>query len=104
MAEPEMREAYESLSGKLEIVGINLDNPSRWRESDWSKKLVWQNWSDGKMSKGGIVSRYNDDGVVPYYVLLSPDQRIVWKACGYTSGMFTKMAASLKDSNVDKNE
>lgn len=104
LAEPEMREAYESLNGKLEIVGINLDNPSGWRESDWSKKLVWQNWSDGKMSKGGIVSRYNDEGVVPYYVLLSPDQRIVWKASGYSLGMFTKMAASLKDSNADKNE
>ena len=104
MAEPEMREVYESLNGKLEIVGINLDSPSVWRKSEFSKKLVWQNWSEGKMRKGGIETRYCDEAAIPYYVLLSPDLRIVWKASGYTSGMFTKMAASLKDSNVDKKE
>ena len=96
MAEPEMREVYESLNGKLEIVGINLDSPSVWRKSEFSKKLVWQNWSDGKMRKGGIETRYCDRFAIPYYVLLSPDLRIVWKACGYTSGMFTKLADSLK--------
>lgn len=96
-AEPEMREVYESLNGKLEIVGINLDSPSGWRKSERSKKLVWQNWSDGKMRKGGIETLYCDRFATPYYVLLSPDLRIVWKASGYTSGMFTKMADSLKE-------
>lgn len=91
MAEPEMKQAYESLNGRLEIVGINLDSPLAWRGSEWSKKLVWQNWSEGKMRKGGIESRYCDKAAMPYYVLLSPDQRIVWKASGYTPGMFSEM-------------
>lgn len=101
IAEPEMRQAYESLNGQLEIVGINMDKPSVWQKDEWSKKLVWQNWSDGKMGKSGIESRYCDYRAVPYYVLLSPDLRVVWKSTGYGLGFFLGMAAALNGPSQD---
>lgn len=95
MAEPEMRWVHGLMQGRLEIVSINQDKPSAWQEDEWSKKLVWQNWSDGKMGKGGINSLYCDNSAVPYYVLLSPDHRIVWKSSGYAPGMFLGMATAI---------
>ena len=90
MSEPEMREVYERMKGKLEIVGINEDKLSSWKNSDFSKRIVWKNWNDGKMGSS-ISSRYCDEGTVPYYVLISPDKRIVWKAVGYQPGYFLGM-------------
>lgn len=101
MAEPEMRAMREQLEGKLEIVGINQDKTSGWQESEWSKKIVWQNWSDGKMGKGGINSRYCDEAAVPYYVLLSPDHRVVWKHAGYATGMFFGLTEAINGPSQD---
>ena len=104
MAEPEMREVRERLNGRLEIVGINRDKPSAWQESDWSKKIVWPNWSDGKMGKGGIESRYCDNASIPYYVLLSPDHHIVWKSAGYGPGIFFGMATAIDGPRQDNSK
>ena len=101
MAEPEMREVYEKMKDRLEIIGINRDNPSSWRESDWSKKMVWKNWSDGKMGKGGVESHYCDEDAIPYYVLLSPDRRILWKNVGYGLGWFLGMAEAISGPKQD---
>lgn len=91
MSEPEMREAYGRMKDKLEIVGINEDKLSSWKNSDFSKRIVWKNWNDGKMGSS-ISSRYCDEGAVPYYILISPDKRIVTKAVGYYPGMFLGLA------------
>ena len=104
MAEPEMREVYEQTRDKLEIVGINQDKPSAWQEADWSKKIVWKNWSDGKMGKGGVGNHYKDQDAVPYYVLLSPEGRIIWKSVGYSMGMFLGMAAAINGPQQDNSD
>ena len=101
MAEPEMREVYEQMKDKLEIIGINQDKPSAWQADDWSKKIVWKNWSDGKMGKGGVGSHYCDQDAVPYYVLLSPEGRILWKDAGYGQGWFLGMAAAISGPKQD---
>ena len=101
MAEPEMREVYERMKDKLEIIGINRDNTSAWQKSDWSKKIVWKNWSDGKMGKGGVESHYCDEDAIPYYVLISPEGRILWKAVGYGPGWFLGMAESINSPKQD---
>ena len=75
-SESELLEVYDRMKGKLEIVGINLDSISRWQNHEWSKKIVWKNWNDGKGYKGGIKSHYYDWNAAPFYVLLSPDGRI----------------------------
>ena len=101
MAEPEMREVYERMKDRLEIIGINRDNPSAWQENDWSKKIVWPNWNDGKMGKGGIENHYCDEDAIPYYVLLSPDGRILWKNVGYGVGWFLGMAEAISGPKQD---
>ena len=95
MAEAEMKDFYEKMKGKLEIVGISLDDLPQWKEHEFSKRIAWKNWNDG--FKGiNIVSSYCDVHAMPYYVLLSPDKRIVWKAMGYVPGYFMGMYDALK--------
>ena len=99
MAEPEMREVYERMKDKLEIVGINEDKISSWKNSDFSKRIVWKNWNDGKMGSS-ISSRYCDEGAVPYYILISPDKRIVTKKSGYYTGMFLGLADAINGLSI----
>ena len=101
MAEPEMREIYERMKGKLEIVGINQDKLSAWQTDNFSKSIAWKNWNDGKLGKGGIESRYCDMSAVPYYVLLSPEGRILWKAMGYGVGWFFGLAETFNCPKQD---
>ena len=91
MSEPEMREVYEKMKGKLEIIGINEDDVSTWKNSDFSKSIIWKNWNDG-MRGSSVNSIYCDMGAIPYYVLITPDKRIVWKAMGYNPGWFLGIA------------
>ena len=91
MAEPEMREVYGRMKDKLEIVGICQDDLSTWKTNDFSKSIVWKNWNDGKKGSS-ISSRYCDEGAIPYYILISPDKRIVTKAVGYYPGIFLGLA------------
>ena len=91
MAEPEMREVYGRMKDKMEIVGICQDDLSTWKTNDFSKSIVWKNWNDGKKGSS-VASRYCDEGAIPYYILISPDKRIVTKAVGYYPGMFLGLA------------
>ena len=100
-SESELMEVYDRMKGKLEIVGINLDSISRWQNHEWSKHIVWKNWNDGKMWKGGIKSHYFDWNAVPFYVLLSPDGRILWEMAGYGAGCFLGIAEALNGPMQD---
>ena len=99
MAEPEMRVVYERMKDKLEIVGVCEDKISSWKSNDFSKRIVWKNWNDGKMGSS-ISSRYCDEGAVPYYILISPDRRIVMKKPGYYTGMFLGLADAINGLNI----
>ena len=100
-SESELLEVYDRMKGRLEIIGINLDSISRWQNHEWSKKIVWKNWNDGKGYKGGIKSRYYDWNAAPFYVLLSPDGRILWEMAGYGAGCFLGIAEALNDPKQD---
>ena len=100
-SESELMEVYDRMKGKLEIIGINLDSISRWQNHEWSKHIVWKNWNDGKMWKGGIKSHYYDWNAVPFYVLLSPDGRILWEMAGYGAGCFLGIAEALNGPKQD---
>ncbi len=89
MSEPEMKEAYEKMKDKLEIVGINQNKISEWQEHEFSKRIVWTNWNNAMQD---ISIKYCDMGAIPYYILISPDKRIVWKDMGYIPGWFMGMA------------
>ena len=100
-SESELLEVYDRMKGKLEIVGINLDSILRWQNHEWSKKIVWKNWNDGKGYKGGIKSHYYDWNAAPFYVLLSPDGRILWEMAGYGAGCFLGIAEALNGPKQD---
>ena len=100
MSEPEMREVYERLKGQLEIVGINQNTLSEWKNHEFSKRIVWKNWNDGKKGSS-LTSRYCDMGAIPYYVLISPEGRILWKAVGYGPGWFLGLAETFNCPKQD---
>ena len=100
-SESELTEVYDRMKGRLKIVGINLDSIPRWQNHEWSKKIVWKNWNDGKGYKGGIKSHYYDFNAVPFYVLLSPDGRILWEMAGYGIGCFFGIAEALNGPKQD---
>jgi len=89
MSEPEMREVYEKMKDKLEIVAINQNKLTEWQKHEFSKRIVGKNWNNAAKD---ISSRYCDIGAIPYYVLISPDKRILWKTMGYGPGWFMGMA------------
>ena len=101
-AEPELQEVYDRMKSKLEIVSINLDSISEWQGHELSKKIVWKNWNDGKRFKqGGVKSHYYDFNAAPFYVLLSPDGRILWEQTGYGPGSFLGIAEALNGPKQD---
>ena len=46
MSEPEMREVYEKMKDKLEIVAINQNKLSEWQKHEFSKRIVGKNWNN----------------------------------------------------------
>ena len=98
MSEPEMREVYEKMKDKLEIVAINQNKLSEWQKHEFSKRIVGKNWNNAMKD---ISSKYCDMGAIPYYVLISPDKRIIWKAVGYQPGYFLGMAESFNCPKQD---
>ena len=100
-SESELLEVYDRMNGRLEIVGINLDSIPRWQNHEWSKKIVWKNWNDGKGYKGGVKSHYYDWNAAPFYVLLSPDGRILWEMTGYGVGKFLGIVDALNGPKQD---
>jgi len=98
LSEPEMKEFYDKIKDKLEIVGINQNKLSEWQNHEFSKRIVWKNWNNATKS---VSSIYCDMGAIPYYVLISPDKRIVWKVVGYSPGWFMGLAEALNGNKQD---
>ena len=98
MSEPEMREVYEKMKDKLEIVSINQNKLSEWQKHEFSKRIVGKNWNNAAKD---ISCRYCDMGAIPYYVMISPDKRIIWKAVGYQPGYFLGMAETFNCPKQD---
>ena len=98
MSEPEMKVLYEKMKDKLEIVAINQNKLSEWQKHEFSKRIVGKNWNNAMKD---ISSKYCDMGAIPYYVMISPAKRIVWKAVGYQPGYFLGMAESFNCPKQD---
>ena len=98
MSEPEMKVLYEKMKDKLEIVAINQNKLSEWQKHEFSKRIVGKNWNNAMKD---ISSKYCDMGAIPYYVMISPDKRIIWKAVGYQPGYFLGMAETFNCPKQD---
>ncbi|WP_084163038.1 TlpA disulfide reductase family protein [Prevotella sp. RM4] len=98
MSEPEMKEFYEKMKDKIEIIGINQNKLTEWQKHEFSKRIIWRNWNNASKD---ISSRYCDIGAIPYYVMISPDKRILWKSMGYGPGWFMGMADAFNGLKQD---
>ena len=56
---------------------------------------------DGKMGKGDIENSYCDMRAIPYYVLITPEKRILWKGAGYGVGWFMGLACAINGPKQD---
>ncbi|WP_298064492.1 TlpA disulfide reductase family protein [uncultured Rikenella sp.] len=75
---PEMKRLYAEYGDRLEIIGIGLDvNRNIWKETIRWQQLPWKQLSDGKGDYAGAGVLYNRTGVMPTYVLIDPQGRIV---------------------------
>ena len=98
---PELNEVYLRNKDRLDVVGINLDKLPLWQQHSQTQKIDFKNWNDGKMRRGGIDGHYCDAPATPFFVLISPEGRVVWKNMGYGLGWFFGMAEAIKGPKQD---
>ena len=91
MALPEMKEISEIYSDKLTIISISLDVGAVWEKSLTEHNMPWVNFRDPK-GAGGLAANYGVYGI-PYYILISPDGKVVAKGSGYVKGALKSNAS-----------
>jgi len=81
----EMREITSEYSESLTIVGISSDSKEVWERASNEKGITWISLNDLKGDKG---IRF-DYGIraIPYYVLVSPDGKVITSWAGYGDGV-----------------
>lgn len=88
MSIPEIKEAADKYKDRLVAVSISIDNEKVWKEHSASEGITWMSLSDKKLGTG-IAAKYGVRGI-PYFVLLSPDGKVVKKWSGYSKGLIEK--------------
>ena len=72
---PKMKELYEEMGDKLEIISISVDPEKHWRIASEKHELTWNNWNELN-GKSGLYTKYRIRGI-PFYVLISPEGKIM---------------------------
>ena len=83
MSLPEMKEVSEIYCDKLTIINVNLDSKPTWKKAMTKQNFPWINVRDPK-SHAGLAGKYGNGLTVPYYVIISPEGKILDKWHGYT--------------------
>ena len=73
---------------KLIIIGISFDSDTIWKEALAKYDTLWIKLRDPK-SQGGVAANYGYRGI-PFYVMISPEGKVVDKWFGYGKGHFKK--------------
>ena len=95
MAIPEMKEISEIYKDKLVVVSISSDPKDIWKSTSKEKDITWVNLNDLK-GENGIKLRYGVR-VIPHYVMISPDGKIMTSWMGYADGLLkNKMEEFIK--------
>jgi len=81
---PEMKEIADSYSENLTIIGIYLDSDAGWKKALTTYDTPGINLRDPK-AFGGLAANYGLKGI-PYYVMISPDGKVVDIWGGYGKG------------------
>ena len=84
MAFPEMTEISETYSENLTIISISFDSDTGWKEALSEHNTPWVNIRDPK-AQGGLAASYGFK-MMPFYVMISPEGRVVDKWTGFGNG------------------
>lgn len=90
----ELRAMQARYAEKLTIIGINVDNCSRWIQASKAHNVNWTNLSDGLTQSAGFCANF-DMSVIPYYILADPTGKIIKITSGYNEGSIEKLLAEM---------
>lgn len=94
---PEMKEVFETNSDNLSIISIGLDVDTRWKKSISEHDMPWVNIHDPK-AMGGLSANYGARGI-PFYVIISPEGKVIDKWSGYGRGIIKRKINEFLPSN-----
>lgn len=86
---PEMKEVSETYPENLTIISISIDTNKEWKKGLAEHHTPWVNLRDPK-SWAGLAPRYGADGGTPYYVIISPEGKVVDRWFGFREGWIKK--------------
>lgn len=93
----ELRQISKEYKGVLTVVSISADvSKDVWLRSLKRDKVSWLSLWDGKGSTGGAILKYNAS-MLPTYVLIDTDKKILDKWHGYGTG---SLRGRLKKFNI----
>lgn len=91
VAIPEITRVAEANSEKLQVVSITTDNDTAWRSSSAKHPFAWINAKDLD-GVGGLYSALRIH-VLPTFVLIGPDGKMIAKQEMYGTGIIEKFIA-----------
>jgi peroxiredoxin len=91
---PEMKEVLELYNDKISLININVDTKSKWQESMLKHDIPGINVRDPK-SHFGLAGKYGNDLSVPYYVIISPEGKVVDKWFGFSQGLIKRKVSEI---------
>lgn len=98
---PEIKEVADRYKDRLVAVSITIDNEKIWKERSPKEGITWLNLSDKEM-RTGIAAKYGMRGV-PYYVLVSPDGKVLKKWIGYKKGEISSIISeNINPADISK--
>ena len=83
----------------LELVSLSIDTENMWRKASEKFHLIGNNWNEGKENYG--IYRRLGTGLLPTFVLISPDGIIkdIW--VGYATGELIQKMSSILNTNSE---
>ncbi|MDE6272648.1 MAG: redoxin domain-containing protein [Muribaculaceae bacterium] len=88
---PSLKEAYKQYAGKLEVIGIDCNEPeSDWREGVEHYELPWVNVYNNQ-TDGQLLKDYSVEGF-PTKVIISPEGKIVDITTGEDPSFYDRLA------------
>ena len=98
MSLPEIKEVAEIYRENLTLISINLDSKTAWKKAMAELNIPGINLHDPK-SHAGLAGKYGNDLTVPYYVIISPEGKIVDKFRGFQN-VREKVSANVTHGSV----
>lgn len=87
---PKLKEAYKEYAGKVEVIGIDCNEPEQaWREGVAKYELPWINVYNPKDS--GLLEKYLVEGF-PTKVIVSPEGKIADITVGEDPSFYSKLS------------